>query len=55
MLEQGSASTSTAQQMEVMAQMSDANNAAALRANDAAQRLDRLAAQMQQVVAVYSL
>lgn len=53
--QQGAASTGIARQVEVVAQMSEENNAAVLEASDSAKRLNQLATQMQQVVAAYSL
>ncbi len=51
--EQGTATTSIAQQVERIAQMAEESSAAAANSADAARTLDRLATEMQQIVSQY--
>ena len=51
--EQGTATTSIAQQVERIAQMAEESSAAAANSADAARTLDRLATEMQQIVGQY--
>ncbi|HEU6454485.1 MAG TPA: hypothetical protein VN201_03385, partial [Roseateles sp.] len=53
--EQGIASTSIAQQVERIAQMSEENHAAAVNTSDTAGELDGLARKMKEVVSQYRI
>ena len=53
--EQGAATNNIAVQVERIAQMSEQSSAAAGNSAEAAQQLDRLAGEMQQVVSAYTL